>query len=111
MGLAGTKELLLEEHSLTLRIGQQVDVTLQSAGSAGYGWRSWVEGSREAVSVSRLIADVPRPTSPNSFSAPEAFRIIARKAGEVLVVFSLRRPWEPESTPPRDEQRYRVTVS
>ncbi len=98
-------------HKLELKVGEQYVIELEGLGSAGYVWTFQLEDNASIVSIVKQIA-APRPLSPSpeAFSAPESFRVIARAPGRVVVTFVQRRPWEGNDVPSHAEKIFEILV-
>jgi len=90
---------------LELRVGEQHRLELRGLGSAGYSWEPSVEGPEGVVEIRRAPSG-PLPGQPpaggpppDNASLPEAFEIVAVRAGNARVRFALRRAWEEEPAP------------
>jgi predicted secreted protein len=85
---------------LTLRVGEEHELGLTGLATAGYQWSCDVEGTRDALAVSKLpgARDRPDPSEVGT-SADEVFRITALRPGAATLRFEQRRRWE-KDTPP-----------
>jgi predicted secreted protein len=95
---------------LELRAGEQHLVRLPGLGTAGYRWSARIEGD-PAVAAVREAGQQALPGEALGASAGEAYSIHPNRAGEVLVRFEQRRPWEPEGAEPAAEHTVRVRVT
>lgn len=88
------------EAHLTLRVGEEHELRLPGLATAGYQWSCDVEGTGDALAVSKLSRAQDRPDpSPVGTSADEVFRITALHSGEARLRFEQRRRWEKDMPP------------
>ena len=100
--------------TVTVAVGQQVQLTLPSRGSAGFGWIVTEEGDKGAIAVSRAAGarpPLPPPGSPppSSYSLDEIVTVTGIHAGTVILDARLARP--AGDAAPIDRRRFRVEVA
>jgi len=80
-----------EVDSHNLKIGQHIDVTLNSNPSTGYGW-SWINKAAVTTVDSVAAISVGSSNAPGS-SNQEIWRFKAVKAGTDSIKFRYAQPW------------------
>ena len=94
-------------HSITLRIGQELALNLESNPSTGYRWFL-------ASTPNSILTSLGKPTYKQGRPAPgaggvESWTFRATDAGTQTLKFEYRRPWE-KKTPPAKTVLFHVTV-
>ena len=86
---------------LSLRVGDEHPVELDSLLTAGYTWEPEVEGDEAVAEVTKGKPE-DAPDLAIGASPPEVFKIKAVRPGKARVRFAQRRPFERDD-PPSDE--------
>lgn len=98
---------------VVLRPGEEGEISLLGAGSAGYVWIAHVEGPKRVVSF-RIGPSAPpqhvEPGSiPNAGSIGQTLMLHGLAPGRVKLHLELRRPWESDR-PPRIAHTLEIRV-
>jgi predicted secreted protein len=89
------------QDSTTLRVGQELQVRLRSQAGTGYSWQlASVSGDIVAYRNRTNERDADEQSTPGS-TLWEVFNLHGVAAGQTVLKFDYRRPWEQNTAPAR----------
>lgn len=104
-GTVACRSIDNEMAPIAMRVGERLDVGLESNPSTGYSWGLRppdVPGAFSGLGPARVATPHAQPGGPPivGASGQECFGLIANIPGTYTISFSYRRPFEPATVPP-----------
>jgi predicted secreted protein len=99
---------------IRLSVEESYSLLVDELASGGYSWSYSVDQSEEVVNVSersRVIPQIGQPGGqmPGNYEGKREFIVNAIRPGNAVVSFFLRRQWE-QNKPPLKEQQLNIEV-
>lgn len=89
---------MTERDDVTLKVGEEHLVPLETLMTAGYVWEPEVTGDDPIVTVSKRDPGSAGAGAAVGAGPAEVFAITALRPGSTVVRFTQQRPWDPSAT-------------